>query len=112
MPDRTPANITVVFDDGQTLFIHGEQMSAFTLKTIGVALPDEIVNPLPEDAVGYFFQLTVGFLLGASAVNTEADNINKAIEPYLVNFKKLPPLSPDIQVPDEGEWVNFPGGVI
>ena len=88
--------MVLVFDDGQALFLRGEQMTLFSLESKGFALPEgtNLETATREDWVGHLFQMMFGFIIGAGGVDTDADNISDALEPYLVHVTEIPPLFP------------------
>ena len=77
MADRKPVSMVVIFDDGQALFLHSEQMAAFGLRYAGTAFPEELAveGASREDVVGYAFEIMANFVLAPGGVNAEVIRI-------------------------------------
>lgn len=99
MTDRLPVNLQIIFDDGQTLFLHSEQIAAFKLELKGAVLPDGINEPTKKDVIGHLFQLTIGFAIAIEGIDPEADSVNDSIAPYLISYKDIPPLKDSVELP-------------
>jgi len=107
MRDRQPVNLTLIFNDGQALFLHDQQMLSFALEAKGVALEEGIENPTRSDVVGHLFQLSVGFVIASGGVDAEADNVNDALAPYLIHFTEIPPINPNAKPPAPSSLISL-----
>lgn len=99
MADRLPVNLQIIFNDGQALFLHSEQIAAFKLEAKGAVLPEGIDSPTKADVVGHLYQLTIGFAIGIDGIDAEAESVNDSLTPYLISYKDIPPLKDDVELP-------------